>query len=440
MGIPTNESAYKEGATVEVDFSVKPTLAGYDFVGWDRSSTAATAEFTENGTKTFTMGTSDVTLYAVWKQQANTYTVSYDANGGSKAPAKSGPITSGGSYTITSDEPVRDGYNFLGWSEDPRATAADPAFTAGTELNSVTKDYTLYAVWEQKANTYTVSYDANGGSKAPAKSDPIASGGSYTISSDKPTRSGYNFLGWSENPRATTPEAIFAPGAVLNDVTKNYTLYAVWEQRPSRPSSGGGGTIPSTKPGENDDSKPGTDPAGGSGFSDIPSGSNYEDAVIWAVKKGITTGYSDLTFRPDWACTRAQIVTFLWRAMGSPEPKTTENPFTDVASDAYYYKAVLWAVENGITKGVSADAFAPNETCTRGQGVTFIYRAFGSPESTAKASFTDVAEGLFCYDAVNWAVEKEITNGIGDGRFGTANVCTRGHIVTFLYRAYKTVE
>ena len=174
-------------------------------------------------------------------------------------------------------------------------------------------------------------------------------------------------------------------------------------------------------------------------FDDVEIGAYYEIPVQWAVENGITNGYgSDNIFNPEGTCTRGQIVTFLWRANGSPEPASLENPFTDVSADEYYYKAVLWAVENGITSGYgSDDIFNPDGECTRGQVATFLWRAEGKPDmSHATNPFTDMAEGAYYYDAVLWAVENGITNGYGsDTIFNPDGICTRGQIVTFLYRA-----
>lgn len=170
-------------------------------------------------------------------------------------------------------------------------------------------------------------------------------------------------------------------------------------------------------------------------FADVATDAYYYDAVKWAVNKGITNGVSETLFGPDQACTRAQIVTFLWRAAGSPEPKSGSS-FTDVAADAYYAKAVAWAVENGITKGTSETTFHPDETCTRAQGVTFLYRALGKL-AAAQAGFTDVAADSYYADAVNWAAENGVTKGISETLFGPDGSCTRAQIVTFLYRAYQ---
>ena len=170
-------------------------------------------------------------------------------------------------------------------------------------------------------------------------------------------------------------------------------------------------------------------------FADVATDAYYYDAVKWAVEKSITNGVSETLFGPDQACTRAQIVTFLWRAAGSPEPKSGSS-FADVAADAYYAKAVAWAVENGITKGTSETTFHPDETCTRAQGVTFLYRALGKL-AAAQAGFTDVAADSYYADAVNWAAENGVTKGISETLFGPDGSCTRAQIVTFLYRAYQ---
>ena len=169
-------------------------------------------------------------------------------------------------------------------------------------------------------------------------------------------------------------------------------------------------------------------------FSDIAPSDFCCDAVMWAVAKDITNGIGNYTFAPNQPCTRAQIVTFLWRAAGSPAPKSASN-FTDVPADAYYAKAVAWAVENGITGGIGDGKFSPDATCTRAQAVTFLYRASGSPAVSGNAAFTDVAADAYYAAAVTWAEKNGITGGIGGELFGSDQSCTRGQIVTFLYRA-----
>lgn len=169
-------------------------------------------------------------------------------------------------------------------------------------------------------------------------------------------------------------------------------------------------------------------------FEDVPQQAYYFDSVKWAVEKGITSGVGDGMFSPDNPCTRAQIVTFLWRAAGSPIVDSEDNPFVDVPMSAYYYQAVMWAVKNGITGGMGEGLFSPNDTCTRNQGVTFIYRSNGSPAAEG-LSFSDVAADAYYAKAVSWAAKKGITGGTGDGLFSPNANCTRGQIVTFIYRA-----
>lgn len=172
-------------------------------------------------------------------------------------------------------------------------------------------------------------------------------------------------------------------------------------------------------------------------FKDVPVDAYYYEAVKWAAEKGITGGVGNGLFAPNQPCTRAQIVTFLWRAAGSPAPKNMSS-FADVPADAFYAKAVAWAVENGITGGTGDGKFSPDATCTRAQSVTFLYRAAGSPAVSGTAEFGDVATNAYYADAVAWAAKNGITGGIGGGLFGSGNDCTRAQIVTFLYRNYQS--
>ena len=172
-------------------------------------------------------------------------------------------------------------------------------------------------------------------------------------------------------------------------------------------------------------------------FVDVPAGSYYEDAVDWAVENGITQGTDDTHFSPDGICTRAQAVTFLWRAAGSPEPETRTMPFTDVPVGSYYYDAVLWAVENGITKGTSETRFSPDATCTRAQIVAFLWRSEKSPAAGTANPFADVKSTAYYADAVLWAVKENITKGTTSTTFSPNADCTRAQIVTFLWRCKK---
>lgn len=184
-------------------------------------------------------------------------------------------------------------------------------------------------------------------------------------------------------------------------------------------------------------SKPLVPEVPGTSFTDVPAGAYYEEAVGWAVEKGITKGTSDSTFTPDGVCTRAQAVTFLWRAAGSPAAKAGSLPFADVKAGSYYDDAVRWAVENGVTVGTSATTFSPNATCSRAQIVTFLWRAQKSPAAGSANPFDDVAGSAYYADAVQWAVQKDITKGTGATAFSPDANCIRAQIVTFLYRSMK---
>ena len=212
--------------------------------------------------------------------------------------------------------------------------------------------------------------------------------------SGTPTRTGYTFAGWDREIPGTMP-------------AENLTIRAVWEKVPAPSSS----------------------------FTDITPGAYYEKAVAWAVDNGITNGTSDTTFSPNDACNRGQLVTFLWRMAGKPIAQNRNNPFTDVKEGTFCYEAVLWAAEQGITTGKTATTFCPDETCTRGQAITFLWRYAGKPApKTQTRQFTDVAAGSFCDQAVLWAVENGITNGKSAAIFDPMGKCTRAQAVTFLYR------
>ena len=173
----------------------------------------------------------------------------------------------------------------------------------------------------------------------------------------------------------------------------------------------------------------------GSGdFADVPENSYYSSAVQWAAVNGITAGVGDNLFQPAQDCTRAQIVTFLWRAAGCPKPESQNNPFSDVQAGAYYSDAVLWAIENGITNGTSATAFSPDKTCNRGEAVTFLHRLQNKQAAQTQNSFLDVAQNTWYTSAVDWALENGITNGTSDTMFSPNLNCQRSQIVTFLYR------
>ena len=180
----------------------------------------------------------------------------------------------------------------------------------------------------------------------------------------------------------------------------------------------------------------GEDDCPGAKFTDMPSKSHWaHDPIDWAIVNNITAGTTPTTFSPTAACTRAQVMTFIWRAAGSPEPISRDNPFTDVADNAYYLKAVLWAVENGITAGTTPTSFSPNEKCTRAQAITFIWRAAGSPEAESDYPFTDVSPNAYYYTAVAWAIENDVTAGMSATMFCPNDTCMRARVLTFIYQA-----
>lgn len=203
-------------------------------------------------------------------------------------------------------------------------------------------------------------------------------------------------------------------------------------KKPDSSGSGGGTVTPAVKTPATTGSAAPAPAVTASSFTDVAAGAYYYDAVQWAVSKGITGGYEDGSFRPNATCTRAQMMTFLWRAVGSPEPSGS-GAFTDVRGDAYYAKAVQWAVEAGVTTGATATTFNPDGACTRAQAMTFLWRINGSPAASG-GGFSDVASGSYYSGAVAWAASTGVTNGYGNGSFGPDNTCTRGNIVTFLYR------
>lgn len=247
--------------------------------------------------------------------------------------------------------------------------------------------------------TYTVSFHSNGGSQIAAVS--AVAGTTVDLSAYAPTKSGYVFAGWYGDAELTKQ-------VTSVNLTGNLTVYAKWTKKIV----------------ENP-------------FTDVSSNQYYYDSVLWAVSNQITAGVTPTTFGPNQSCTRAQTVTFLWSAAGKPKPKMTKNPFTDVKQSDYFYDAVLWAFENRITQGISSDKFGPSQTCTRAQAVTFLWSAAGRPMVSNESTFNDVNPSAYYYNAVRWANENKITAGVGGGKFGPSQVCTRAQIITFLYKAYN---
>ena len=376
-----------------------PTRAGYAFQGWT------------DGTNTYPGGDAytvraKATLTATWKKTAFTVTLDY-ANNGETATENRG---ANDGDTITLPTPTRSGrYAFVHWTDGTNTYAGGTNYT-------VTKDATLTAVWR-----YTGSSSSSSSSSSYyAISAPTVANGSVSVTP-------------SSASKGTTVTITAKPndGYELDKLT-------VTDKDGNRLSLSdkGNGKYTFIMP----SGKVSVDASFAAiqtaiSFRDVKQSDYYYDAVKWAVEKGITEGTSANTFSPNASCTRAQMVTFLWRAVGSPAPKSTTNPFRDVRSTDYYYDAVLWAVENGITSGTGADTFAPNATVTRGQTVTFLYRAAGSPAVGGNAGFSDVNANDYYNSAVAWAAENNITGGTGNGKFSPTADCTRGQIVTLLYRA-----
>ena len=336
-----------------------------------------------------------------------TYTVTFDGNGGVPSFIRMDTIDQKLSELPTATHSGR--YSFDGWYTEKNG---------GTKITTATlfdKDTTVYAHW-----TYTGSTGGGGVTTYP-----------ITVKSAK-------------NGDVTASHKSAAKGTTITltvDPDKGYVLDTLTvldgKDKDLKLTEKNGKftfTMPASKVTVAATFKAST-PTGKNPFIDVPAGSYYEDAVIWAVDKGITTGTSATTFNPNGICTRAQAVTFLWRAAGSPAAKSAVMPFTDVKAGSYYYDAVLWAVEQGITKGTSDTMFSPDATCTRAQIVTFLWRSQKSPAAGMANPFADVAADTYYIDAVLWAVKHNITVGTTFSIFSPDEECTRAQIVTFLYRA-----
>ena len=344
--------------------------------------------------------------------QGQRYTITFNGNGGTLSVTSMTTIDQKLPELPTATHSGR--YSFDGWY-----TAA----SGGTKITTATVFYentTVYAHW---------TYIGGGGSSGGG-----GGGGGHTYHTIRAisglngsiSPSGWTSVrhGWDQT-FTITPDKGYAVAKVLVDgksvgsvksytfknVTKDHTIEVVFMKANGNPQTGV--------------------------FVDVPEGSYYEEAVDWAVEKGITTGTGNNYFTPDGICTRAQAVTFLWRVAGSPTPKTEAMVFEDVLDGSYYYEAVLWAVENGITVGTSATTFSPELTCSRAHIVTFLWRAANSPSVKTANPFTDVAADAYYIDAVLWAVKHKITVGTTLSTFSPDEGCTRAQIVTFLYRAHS---
>ena len=344
------------------------------------------------------------TLTAQWT--VNQYTITYNLAGGT---AEGNPST----YTIetkafTLKNPTKSGYTFTGWSGTgldgennmtvtiPTGSTGNRTYTAHWRYNGSGHSYSYYTI---KATAGT------GGSISPSGNVSVREGRdrTFTITPDK----GYAVA----NVKIDGKSIGAVKSHTFENVKKSHTIEVVFMKANGNPQTGV--------------------------FADVATGSYYEEAVDWAVENGITQGTDDTHFSPDGICTRAQAVTFLWRTAGSPEPETRTMPFTDVPVGSYYYDAVLWAVENGITNGTSDTTFSPNMTCSRAQIVAFLWRSEKSPAAGTANPFADVKSTVYYADAVLWAVKEDITKGTTNITFSPDADCTRAQIVTFLWRCKK---
>ena len=358
----------------------------------------------------------DTEIKALWENSVitpTTYTVTVSNDGNGTGAAV--PSTAAAGMEITLTAMPNEGYHFKEWKViSGGVTIKDDKFLMPND------NVEVKAIFEKDAppapTEFIVTFDGNGGTP---------SVGSMTTTNQKlpslpsaSRRGSYSFDGWytekSGGTKITTATVFSA----------NTTVYAHWTYI--------GGYTPPVRP------RPAEDvPAKHPGFVDAPVSSYFYEAVMWAVENGVTTGISASRFDPDGICTRAQAVTFLWRAAGSPAPRSRTMPFTDVPAGSYYYDAVLWAVENGITKGTSDTTFSPNMTCSRAQIVAFLWRSEKSPAAGSRNPFADVKSTAYYADAVLWAVREDITKGTTSTTFSPDADCTRAQIVTFLWRCKK---
>ena len=340
------------------------------------------------------MPAENMTIKAKWT--VNQYTLTFDTNGGSTIA----PITQDYGTAITAPaDPTKTGYTFAGW------TPAIPA-TMPAEYLTVTAQWRYNSGGSSGYSYYTIKATAGtGGSISPSGSVSVREGRdqTFTITPDKSYA--------VSNVKIDGKSIGAVKSYTFENVRRTHTIEVIFMKANGNPQTGV--------------------------FVDVATGSYYEDAVDWAVENGITQGTDDTHFVPDGICTRAQAVAFLWRAAGSPKPETCTMPFADVPAGSYYYDAVLWAVENGIAKGTSDTTFSPNMTCSRAQIVTFLWRSEKSPAAGTANPFADVKSTAYYADAVLWAVKENIAKGTTNTTFSPDADCTRAQIVTFLWRCKK---
>ena len=356
---------------------------------------------------------SDLQFALITKQEQYAVTV----NGSYAQDSGAGSYAEGAMVIIRAG--TRSGYQFSGWTSNSGVTFAD--------ASSATTTFTMPA----SAVTVTANWSSSGGSSSGDYDEP-----SWPVTAPD-----------TENGSITVRPKNASKGDTVTITTKpdaGYELESMTVTDRNGKALGltdkGDGIYTFKMPADKVEIKASFAPekTAQDFFTDVPAGSYYEDTVLWAVRNGITGGIGNKQFGPNDPCTRAQIVTFLWRAAGSPAPKNTGTAFGDVKPGSFYEQAVAWAVENGITGGTGDGMFSPDATCTRAQSVTFLYRAAGSPAVSGSAEFGDVATNAYYADAVAWAAKNGITGGIGGGLFGSGNDCTRAQIVTFLYRNYQS--
>ena len=345
-------------------------------------------------------------------ETSDEYTITFNGNGG--APSAANMTTVGKKLSSLPTATHSGSYSFAGWYT---ATSGGTQITTAYEFSA---DTTVYAHW---------TYTGGGGSYSGGSSTST-----YPVSTPNKVENGSVVVSPKNASEGDTVTVTVEPdsGYTLDGlvvIDKNGNELKLTEK--------GDGQYTFIMPAGKVEIKASfikeieTSP-----FADVKIDAYYYEAVKWAQEKGITSGIGDNQFGPEQSCTRAQIVTFLWRAAGSPEPKGTAAGMTDVISGSYYEKAVAWAIENGITTGTGNGAFSPDDTCTRAQAVTFLARALGT-KAGLKAEFNDVATDAYYAEAVAWAAANGVTTGIGGGLFGPDDSCTRGQIVTFLFRAYN---
>ena len=381
--------------------------SGYHFKEWQ----VITGGVTINDNK-FTMPAGNVEIKAIFEKNATpppapTYysiTVTSDGNGTAKADKTS---AAAGTVVTLSATP-KSGYHFKQWQVDKGGvTIEDNKFTMPAGNVEIKAIFEKNATPPPATTEYSVTVSTDGNGTAMADKTSAAAGTVVTLTATP--KSGYHFKQWQVvSGNVTIKDNKFTMPA------GNVEVKAIFEKDATPPPA------PTVNP-----------------FVDVPAGSFYYDAVLWAVEKGVTTGTSATTFEPDGSCTRAQAVTFLWRVARCPAPKSTAMPFTDVKAGSFYYDAVLWAVENGITKGTSETTFEPEGICTRAQIVTLIWRAQKSPAAGTDNPFNDVKAGSFYETAVLWAVKAGVTKGTSAVTFEPEGICTRAQIVTLIWRCMK---